>query len=645
MNITQKHMMHPVNAYALGVVKGDIYSCTAIKKVCKRHLDDLRKQGSPEFLVYFDEKKALKPYFFAKQMLNVKDAMTGKRIPFKMLNWQIFLTGLWNGWRMRPNIDRRDDALEREPGTRRFRKVFLISGKSSGKSPLAAFFAYWMMLEQRDAEGVVFASIEEQAKRVHYEMQQMQLHDLTEDRYLQTRFKFTGLTSGTQCQVRIEHRGWTSKFLTASQTGNVEHKSSPILNFIIAEEYHVLMQDTMLDVLEGGLKASLQPLVAILSNAGQRRSGPCWDLYKYSKEMLDGKVPNDDEFLPMIFEVEERNAKLATEIKDGKYTENAKRYWPAANPSLGSTIRNDSIIRLLNKGLKTEADQHDANRLALSIWPTPGALQGWLHYSIWERTLTNERPPNLNEYDLYLGLDLGHVKAFSALAKVWYLNEGNYYLEVNCYTHPLNLKERSSNAQFDFVKAAKDGWITLCGEEHQDFGVIANDINELMKYHQVRGIAVDLQYFSRLTPHFEKLGLVYERIQTVEMPSACGVLQVIDHPQGAGGKLIDKLRMDKSMTSFEQLVFQNPPKLRIQKNPLLSWMLACAEVRQVGFVSSQRRALDLDLESSKQGLAFNDGIIASVQAVGLAKLNEPVNEDFEFNSIAKEIADYYGTVM
>ena len=640
MNLTQNMKIHPVTAYALGVVDGNIYACNAIKKVCKQHIEDLRKQDSPEFSSYFDEKRALLPYNFALKLLNVKNAISGKRTPFKMLNWQIFMTGMWNGWRVKKNVD---DPLERLPETRRYRKLFLLSGKSSGKSPLAAFFAYWMLLEQRDADGVVFATVEDQAKRVHLEMQQMQFNDFTPERHLQKRFKFTGLTSGADCQVRIEDVGWSSKFVTISQSGNVERKSSPILNFIIGEEYHVLKEDTMLDVLEGGLKSSRHPLVLILANAGKRRMGPCWELYKYTKEMLDNKVPRDDEYLPMIFEVEEKNAKLATEMKDDRYTDNAKRYWPAANPSLNSTIRNDSVIRLLNKGRKTEADQHDAYRLALSIWPTPGALHGWVHYHIWERALTIERPPRLNECDLFLGLDLGHVKAFSALAKVWYLGRKKYYLEVTCYTHPHKLRERANNAQFDFVKAAEDGQISLCGDESQDYGVLANDIRDLMRFHQVRGMAIDLQYISRLLPHFEKLGIIHERIKTPELSSPGGVLQMVDHPQGAGGKLIDKLNMDKSMSSFEQLLFNDPPFIRIQKNPLLSWMLSCAEVRTAGNAASQRRALDLDPTSMQQGLVYNDGIIAAIQAVGLATLNEPVNEDSVFDS--KEIIDLYKNIM
>ena len=642
MIISQKMKLHPVNAYAIGVNNGDIYTCEAIRRLCKRHLDDLRKQDSPEFSSYFDEKRALLPALFAEQYLNVKNAITGQRTPFKMINWQVFLTGLWNGWRIKEDIE---DDLDRLPNTRRFRKIFLLSGKSSGKSPLAAFFAYWMILEQRDAEGVVFSSVEDQAKRIHHEMQQMQFNDLSEGHFLQNRFKFTGLNATASAKVRVFVAGWTSNFVTVSDRGNVEKKSSPILNFIIGEEYHVVKDDSMLDVLEGGLKSSRQPLVMLLANAGKRRQGPCWDLYKYSKEMLFGKVPNDDELLPMIFEVDEKNVKLATEKKDGKFTENARRYWPGANPSLKHTIRTDSVIRLLNKGLKTEADKHDAYRLALSIWPQPGALQGWIHYHIWERALTETTPSDLVGKDLFLGLDLGEIKAFSALGKVWYMGKGEYYLEVNMYSHPHNIEDRGANAQFDFKKASKNGELTLCGVEQQDFGVIAKDIFDLIKTHQVRGIAVDLQYLNRLTPHFEKLGLLFDRIKSYEMPSASGILHMVDHPQGAGGKWIDKLNMDKSMTAFEQLIFDDKPKLKIKKNALLNWMLSCAEVRHVGNVASQRRCLDIDPTSKRQGLAFNDGIIAAIQATGLAVLNEPSIEVESFEELGNNIANFYSNLM
>ena len=636
---------NPINAYAKAVLEGDIYTSTAVKRVCKRHIEDLAKQESPEFSSYFDEKRSMLPYIFAKRMLNVKCALTGKRKPLEFLGWQTFLTGMWNGWRIKKGAN---DHLERLPDTRRFRKLYLISGKSSGKSPLAAFFAYWMLLEQRDAEGIVFASIEEQARRIHYEMMQMQLNDFTPDRYLQKRFQFLSMAGGGHTVCRVQHVGWSSKFTVTGSGGNVQKKSSPILNFVFAEEYNALEQDLMLDVLEGGLKSSTQPLVMVLANASTKRQGPNWDLYKYSHEMLQGKVPNDDEFLPMIFEVNEKDAKAATEMKGEFYTERAKKYWPAANPSIGATIRNDSIIRLLNKGKKTEADKHDAYRLALSIWPKPGAISGWVHYNTWQRALINERPKDLEQCDLFLGLDLGSVKAFSAISKVWYRGDDGYYLEVDCYTHDNNLTDRAKNAQFDFVDASEKGLIKLTLGEKQDYGLIAQDIKDIMDKYSVRGIAVDWQYLDRLMPHFEKLGVLTNVVKTVLLPSAHGVLQIISHPQGAyaghsGTNKVDGLNMSKSMTVFEQLILNNPPKIRIKKNALLDWMLACTEVRYVGETMNQRRCLTVDQTSYQNGMAYNDGVVAAVQAIGLAKANEPVETSVAFD--ASEIMKFYNKVM
>ena len=61
-------VMHPVTAYAHDVLDGRVVACRFVKLACKRHLSDLKRQGTAGFPYHFDEARADHALAFIEQL-------------------------------------------------------------------------------------------------------------------------------------------------------------------------------------------------------------------------------------------------------------------------------------------------------------------------------------------------------------------------------------------------------------------------------------------------------------------------------------------------------------------------------------------------------------------------------------------------
>lgn len=107
-----------VTQYALDVVEGRKVAGETEYLSCKRHLNDLERQGTEEFPFYFDSKKANELIEFA-ELLTIAEGMEKK--PLKLFGFQAFIFGSLHGW-------------VNEKGFRRFRTSYVQLSRQQGKS-------------------------------------------------------------------------------------------------------------------------------------------------------------------------------------------------------------------------------------------------------------------------------------------------------------------------------------------------------------------------------------------------------------------------------------------------------------------------------------------------------------------------------
>lgn len=113
---------HPVAVYAKQVVSGKLHDmcCPYEIKACKRHLNDLARQGTPEFPYVFDCTRADRITRYMELLIQVRGPYAGQRI--RLQPWQVFDLGCLYGW------------VDMTTGARRFTTSLNVRGRGNVKS-------------------------------------------------------------------------------------------------------------------------------------------------------------------------------------------------------------------------------------------------------------------------------------------------------------------------------------------------------------------------------------------------------------------------------------------------------------------------------------------------------------------------------
>lgn len=113
---------HPVAVYAKQVVSGKLHDmcCPYEIKACQRHLNDLKRQGTPEFPYVFDTTRADRIIRFMELLVQVRGPFAGQRITLQP--WQVFDLGCLYGW------------VDMNTGARRFSVSLNKRGRGNVKS-------------------------------------------------------------------------------------------------------------------------------------------------------------------------------------------------------------------------------------------------------------------------------------------------------------------------------------------------------------------------------------------------------------------------------------------------------------------------------------------------------------------------------
>jgi phage terminase large subunit-like protein len=326
---------------------------------------------------YFDAEAADRPCRFIERFCrHYEGRFAGEQ--FKLLDWQRETIRKLFGWK------------HRDSNLRRFRELYLISGKGAGKTPLIAAVQLYMLLGDNEAAAHVIsmASSFEQA-------------NLTFDagkKYIIESPELSRHTGINVKQYAIEAPRY-SRWTTIS--GKPNGRSGPRPSCIAADEAHEWPAATGIafDLLCANLFKRSQPLLLVATNAGPDRQCYAWTLHERACGVLLGTV-DDPTLLPVIFE--------APKELDWRSEEAAK----AANPSLGDIV---SFEQLKPEQSKGEARYR---RLYLSQWIS--GSDKWLDLTTWDACIHPLNAEAIKGAPRYVGLDLSNGDDLCAM--------------VDCYT-------------------------------------------------------------------------------------------------------------------------------------------------------------------------------------------------------------------
>ncbi|MHB2265670.1 terminase large subunit [Aliihoeflea sp. PC F10.4] len=461
------------NRYAREVVKGKIPACKWIRLACQRHLDDLEVSKRRASAYRFDAKTAEKWCIFIELLPHTKGEWARRGEKLKLEPWQCFKTICIFGW------------LRKDDGLRRFRKALILEPRKNAKSTWAAGVGLGMMTIDGDHGAEVYsgATTEKQAWEV---FKPARLMAMKTPAFL----SHYGVTVGAKNLHRL---GDGSKF--EPMIGDPGDGASP--SMAIVDEYHEHATDRMVDTMETGMGAREQPLMLIITTAGDNLAGPCFAAVQEAEKVLEGLVENDELFA-LIYTVDP---------DDDWSSEIALR---KANPNYDISVKAD-FLRSRQRDAKQNSRKIGVFKTKhLNMWVQ--ARDAYFDITRWRESAKPElQLDDFKGKPCRLALDLASTIDIAAM-ELTFEHEGGY-ARFGRYYLPEATIELPENQHYRGWRDAPERWITQTDGDMIDYVAIRDDILGLRD----AGFMIDEIAFDPHQAHMMMAELRDEGFETLEV--------------------------------------------------------------------------------------------------------------------------------
>lgn len=445
------------HAYAADVLAGTVPACKWVRAACQRHVDDMARAAKGwEFR--FDAAKAERVCRFVQMLPHVKGKWA-RRAPrsrtapkIRLEPWQCFVVASLFGW-----VDAR--------GMRRYRKASLYIPRKNAKSTLAAALGWWFFAKDDEPGSEVYsgATSEKQALEVYKAAWQM--GKICPELPAQLGVTLTGKTDPGP-MFRLTD---ASKF--EPLIGKPGDGASP--HCAIVDEYHEHADSTLHDTMETGMGAREQPLMLIISTAGDNLSGPCRDDWHNCEKLLGG-VYRDERHFAVIWTIDEG---------DDWTTEAALR---KANPNYDVSVGGDFLLDQLEKAKRDPRAQGVFKTKHLNLWVR--AVAGWLNMESWKKCADPKLSiESFAGRECWVGLDAASKVDMTSLVAAFRHGDGtaifaNHYLPEDTVNLP-------QHAQYRRWRDA--GFLTVTPGARINFQYIEDDLRAWSESFRVQELAFD----------------------------------------------------------------------------------------------------------------------------------------------------------
>jgi phage terminase large subunit-like protein len=496
--------------YAEQVCAGELPACKWVRKACERHLADLER-AKGDWLYSFDEAKAERVCRFGEMLPHIKGAWARRDVRTKRAQtitlepWQCFVLSMLFGWVKKLN------------GMRRFRRASIYIPRKNGKSTLAAIIGWWMFAKDDEPGAEVYsgATSEKQAWEVFGPARQMAVSIPEMPQQL-------GVTVNARSLVDLRNN---SKFEPI--IGKPGDGASPHL--AIVDEFHEHLDSTLHDTMITGMGARTQPLLLIISTAGENLTGPCRDDWADCEKLLDGAIEDETHFA-IVWTID---------AGDDWTTEIALR---KANPNFDVSVSRDFLLAQLSVAKRDPAKQGIFKTKHLNQWVS--AAKGWLNMEKWK--VCGSEAIDFDAFagaDCWAGLDAASRIDMTSLVAL-FRHEGGYAVFANHYI-PEDTVSLPQNAHYR--KWVDAGYLIATPGSRVDFTLIEEDLRTWSKRFNIQQLGFDPKELN-------------DFINRVSNWASFELVEVRQSPELMSGP----------MKEMEALV--ETGKLRHENDPILTWM-------------------------------------------------------------------------
>jgi phage terminase large subunit-like protein len=440
--------------YARDVTEGRILSCLWVRLACKRHLDDLQRDAegwrftwNPE-LETRDGKKyrpADRVCHFVELLPHIKGEWAGNRERIRLEPWQVFVVASIFGW------------VDRDTRRRRFRFADLFVPRKNAKSTIAAAIGLYLGFCDGEFGAEIYsgATTAKQAEEVFTPAKLMALGSPD----FMSRFGVSVYASNI-CALETN-----SKFEPV--IGKPGDGASP--SCAIVDEYHEHPTEDLFDTMRTGMGARAQPLMLVITTAGDDISGPCYAHQQSLQEVLQGiEGMEDDRRFGIIFTIDTD--------EDGKPEDwTTEAALMKANPNFGVSIDEEMMLSELRDAIRDPRKQAAYQTKHLNMWVA--SASPWLSMDTWKNA--GDKTLNIADFkgeDYREGVDLANVVDIASRCKIFIRvidGEEHYYAFWRHYLPEATINQ-PENRHYQGWKLG--GWITQTAGSMIDQTLIEREI-------------------------------------------------------------------------------------------------------------------------------------------------------------------------
>jgi phage terminase large subunit-like protein len=449
------------------VVEGEIVACRFVKLACKRHLRDLAK-GHKRGL-HFDVAAAQHRIGFYPAFLRHSKGEWARR-SFELPGWQKFVVGSVFGWK-------------REDNTRRFRYVYEELPRKNGKSTKLAGVGLDMLAcdGEPGAEIYTAATKRDQARIIFDEAKRMVASspDLA--------------ATIARYKLNLSIDATASKFEPLSSDDRTLDGLNP--HCVLVDELHRHKTRALLDVLDTALGARRQPLLWIITTAGDDDPESVYTAENdYAIKVLEGAVEDDSVF-----------AFIATIDKGDRWDDPAA--WAKANPNLGVSVKLDDLERQARKAAKSPGALVAFKRLRLNV--RSSAMDRVIDMAQWAKNSRGRFDPDKIEgLQCFGGLDLSSKIDISAFVRLYEPDDSGIMRIAARFWMPADtIEERADRDRMPYRRWVEEGWIEATPANVIDHAEIKAAIIADAKRCAVESIAYDPWNATQLAVELNEAGL------------------------------------------------------------------------------------------------------------------------------------------
>jgi phage terminase len=450
--------------YAKECINDTKHCCQKHRWACERFLRDISREGTDEFPYIFDDAKAERFYKWASLHKHTKGVLVNTPIIFTPI--QRFIFGNIYGW------------VHKDTGYRRFTKAYWQVGRKNAKSQSLGLVGDYelMALGEDNSEVYIGATKTLQAKIIYNEVIAMlkKSSALFKGKWKEAYSTIVHIKSNSIMRALSKDDGKTGDGLNP-QCG-------------LIDEYHAHPTDEILEVIKTGMIARRQPLLFIITTAGNNLGGPCYRIeYPLVSKILNPDIEFDiPDYFCMVNELDrDEEGNLIDDIND-------EECWIKANPIAATyevglkNIRSnymsaiespEKMVSFMTKNMNIWVKKSAQSYIDMAKWKARGKLN---------EDFENELGISLYGYDAYVGIDVSKTIDLTAAGIVIPVNINNskkFITLAHGFIPEETVQTKERTDKIPYRLWSERGWLTITPGEIVDYRFMTKWIEEtLNKY-------------------------------------------------------------------------------------------------------------------------------------------------------------------